>query len=178
MATETDAEIVVLGVVTGAHGIGGEIRVFPYNPDSEHFEPARSVQLRGPDGKIVEHQIVRCRRHKKYVLLKVEGIDNRSAAELARGLEVVLSREELLPPGEDEYYYHDLLGLDVQAEDGRSLGTIRDIFETAAHAVLVVGRGDGHRDRLIPCTEASVIQVALDEGRIVVSTEAAVLDGT
>jgi len=161
-----DPPLVALGVVAGAHGIAGEVRVTPFNPESENLARAKSVRLRDARGEVRVHRVVRSRRHKRYFLLKLEGIDDRDQADAARGLEVLLARDELEPLAEGEYYHQDLLGLSVELPDGTSLGVVAEIFETGASAVLVVRREEESRETLIPLSEDAVVAVEIAERRV------------
>jgi 16S rRNA processing protein RimM len=167
------SDLVVLGVVSGAHGIAGEVRVHPYNPESAHLASAPCLRLRDPEGRMRVHRVTRSRRHKQYFLLKLEGVDDRTAALAARGFEVLLPREELEATDEGEFYYHDLLGLDVVAEDGRRLGAVEEIFDAGASPVLVVRAP--RLERMIPFTQDSIAEVSLIERRIVVRPGAGVV---
>jgi 16S rRNA processing protein RimM len=164
-------------VVTGAHGIGGEIRVHPFNPESGNLERAGLLRLRDAEGTVRAHRVQRSRRHKGFFLLKLEGIADRNGAEAARGLEVVLPRAELESLDEGEFYYRDLIGMEVVAEDGSSLGGVAELFETGSNVVLVVRRPPSARERLIPFIEDAVIRVEMEQRRIVVRPEVGTTTG-
>jgi 16S rRNA processing protein RimM len=174
---EGSSDLVVLGVVTGAHGIGGEIRVRPFNPESNNLAHAHVLRLRDKAGLVRALRVHRSRHHKGLFLLKLEGITDRSSAEAARGQEVVLSRAELAALDEDEYYYLDLIGMEVVAQDGASLGDVTELFETGSNVVLVVRRPKSARERLIPFIEDAVIRVEKAERRIVVRPELGTIAG-
>jgi 16S rRNA processing protein RimM len=161
-------EWIVLGVVAGAHGIGGEVRVFPYNTSSDNLGRADSLRVALPGSAPRRLVVERSRRHKKFFLLKLDGIDDRSAAEAARGAEVGLLRSELVPLEAGEVYERDLVGLRVETDLGGSLGEVREVFDAGETSVLSVSREGSREEHLIACTEDSLVRIDLVEQRIVV----------
>lgn len=168
------SEYVVLGVVAGAHGIGGELRVHPHNPDSPTLARAGSVLVRDASGAVRRRAVQRSRRHKGAFLLKLEGVDDRDAADACRGREIVVERGALAETGADEFYYHDLIGSEAVLEGGGTLGVIEEIFDAGAHAVLVV-RGE-RRERLIPFTEDAIAAVSPGARTVTVRRQPGLLD--
>src|SRR5262245_46030203 len=126
-----DPGLIALGVVAGAHGVGGEIRVHPFNPESATLENARQIWLRDPRGGERALRVLGVRRHKGFFLMRLEGIADRDAAIGARGQEVLVPKAALAPLEEDEFYLHELVGMTVRLEDGRTLGVVSEVFETA-----------------------------------------------
>jgi len=119
--------LVPLGVVVGAHGVRGELRIKLHNPGSEVLDRRKSIVLR--DGAAAtEHRVTARRRHQDLVLLTIDGCDDRDAAIALRGREVCVPRDQLpqLAPG--EYYLLDLVGLRAQRPDGQSIGTVESVI--------------------------------------------------
>lgn len=96
---------------------------------------------------------------------KLQGVDDRNAAELMRGIDVALPRSDL-PEFDDAIYWVDLIGLEVVNLAGEKLGTLDSLLETGANDVLVVKTES--KELLIPYTERSVHDVDLKAKRIVV----------
>jgi tRNA (guanine37-N1)-methyltransferase len=162
---------VVLGRVVGAHGIRGEIRVQILGDGPENLMAISRVALgAGPDDAAAEIREVEAsgRGRPGEVRLRLRGIADRSAAESLRGRLVLADAAQLpkLPPG--EYYWYELIGCRVQDVGGHALGTIREIWETGAHDVLVVEGDDGAR-RLLPATHELFEEVDTAGRRVVVS---------
>jgi 16S rRNA processing protein RimM len=104
--------------------------------------------------------------HGRGYIGRFEGIEDRDAAAGLIGAEIAVPREQLPPAEAGEYYWVDLVGLEVVTSEGESLGHVDHLLETGAHDVLVVA---GERERLIPYTPGvHVLEVDLDGGRIVV----------
>lgn len=120
----------------------------------------------GPEDVAAVHEVVSVRGGGKYAILRLTGVDDRDAADAFRGQAVFVERA-VLPPLEDGLVYAaDLIGLEVFDTTGRSLGTLREVFDNGAHEVYVVAAGE--REVLLPVIEGVVIEVSVEAGRIVV----------
>ena len=111
--------------------------------------------------------------HSGAVVAKFEGIDDRSAAEALRGVRIFLSRSSFPAASMDEYYWVDLIGLNVVNRDGVALGCVRDLMATGPHSVLCVeySREDGTSitaERMIPFVSIYVDKVDIAGKRITV----------
>jgi 16S rRNA processing protein RimM len=102
------------------------------------------------------------------LLVRFAGIADREAAASLKGREIAIARKELPAPEQDEYYWADLVGLEVVNTAGASLGRVERLFESGAAPVLVVV---GETERLLPFVDAVVKQVDLDAGKILVDWE-------
>jgi len=100
------------------------------------------------------------------VLLGIEGVADRNAAEALVGARVLVRRAELPAPAADEFYYHDLVGCRVETTDGRALGAITATFSTGLNDVWVVR--DGAREHLIPVIADVVRAIDAPAGRVVI----------
>lgn len=108
------------------------------------------------------------------VIAGLAGISDRTAAEALKGLRLYVSRAELPPPDEDEFYHADLLGLAVEGANGEPVGTVRAIIPAGATEVLEIDRGPGEQTLLVPFTRAAVPEVNIAAGRIVIDPPAEV----
>jgi 16S rRNA processing protein RimM len=153
-------DMVVLGHISGIHGVRGEVKVFSGTRERASILGYPHWQLRGPDGwrtvRLVEGHV----QGSGVVVARLEGVDDRDQARALIGTEIAVRRDELPPAGPGTYYWADLEGLAVVNLDGVVLGTVSHLFETGANDVLVVV--DGGRERLIPYTRDAVRQVDLD----------------
>jgi 16S rRNA processing protein RimM len=156
-------QIVVLGQVTGAHGVNGWVRVH------SRTEPREAIFEYQPwllGENLEETRVRQGRRHGNRLVARLEGTDDREAAEALVNWQIAVYRDQLpeLPP--DRYYWTDLQGLRVRLENGRELGRIETLLATGANDVMVV-RGD--RERLIPFVPGRYVkQVDLKAGIVVV----------
>lgn len=105
--------------------------------------------------------------HQDMLLLKLEGVDTRDAAEALRGAFISVKVEDLPDLGDEGYYIHELLGLRVVGTDGLELGELAEVLTTGANDVYVVTGGG--REVLLPAIPSVILQVDLDAGVMTVS---------
>ena len=103
--------------------------------------------------------------HGDGIVVLLDEVPDRTAAEALKGTLVGAPRDMLPPPADDEFYWGDLLGLVVVNEADETLGTVAGLIETGANDVLRVVAGDG-TERLLPFVEAVVLAVEKEAGRI------------
>ncbi len=163
--------------VRRAHGIHGEVLVesLTDRPDTV-LAPGRSLRLdAAADEEPGNVLIDEARPHKGGLILRLRGVESRSAAERLAGRELLTRLEDLEPLAEGEVFYHDLIGLAVVlAGDGSTVGTVRRIFEARPADLLEVRMGD--RLVLVPFDRSIVRDVDLDGGRIVIDPPEGLLD--
>ncbi len=155
-------------MITGAHGVKGEIRVTPYGG----LEEARwgTVYVNGRPMKVK-----RSRANKGHLILEIEGLSDRDSAEGLAGTEVFVPREDLAPLSDDEFYYSELVGLDVVTDDGRALGLVEEIIPTGSNDVLQVAGPLG--EVLIPVIDGVVLSVDTEKNLITVHLLEGLLPG-
>lgn len=156
----------------GPHGIKGEVRVYPLTDFPERFLERDRLLASRPDGSCATwYSVEGARFHQDLVILKLGGIDERTAAQGLRGWLLCVAEDELPPLGEGQFYHHQLIGLVVQTTDGREIGVLEEIYSTGANDVFVVrapGEGDKRQEHLIPATKEVIRSVDLVAKRMVV----------
>jgi len=160
----------VLGRVTGAHGLAGEVRVRILGDGPENLSRAPELWLaETPDGASERGYRVESARAGRpgEARLRLSGIADRDEALALRGSWVLGDSAYLEELDSDEYYWHELIGCRVEASDGRPVGIIREIWETGAHDVLVVER-EGGEQVLLSTARELMPEVDLEAGRVVV----------
>lgn len=156
-------DLVVVGRVSGLHGVRGWVKVYSYTEPREGIASYRHWTL-AQRGEKHGFDVEDARRHGSRLIAKLEGIDDRDAAAALVGAEIAIDRAELPAPPAGEFYWADLIGLAVETEDGTPLGKVERLFETGANDVLVV---TGERERMIPWVYGDVVtDVDLDAERI------------
>lgn len=158
-----EEELVPIARITGAHGIKGEVRASPYGDLDEMGWGAVFIVGRGAEKPA---RVRRARRHKGVFILEIEGVADRNAAEALSGLEVAVRRSDLPGTSEDEYYYFELVGMDVYSEDSKLIGRVSDIMETGGNDVLVVTGPFG--EVLVPAIEQVIVRVDPEERKITI----------
>ncbi|MCD7708989.1 MAG: ribosome maturation factor RimM [Clostridiales bacterium] len=141
-------DLLQVGIITKAHGVRGEVRVYPTTDDPRRFLDLETVIVdNGKTQKTVE--ITSVKFVKNMVVLKLAGVENPDEAERLRQARLFVTREQAVPLGEDEYFIADLIDMSVVSDEGEELGTIADVLTTGANDVYVVKK-EGANDLLLP----------------------------
>ncbi len=151
-----------VGQIVGPHGIRGEVKVEVLTDFPERYQPGTKLYMgkSTDDAAAIPVQIAASRPHQDRVLVKLASVPDRNAAELLRGLYLLIPEREAMPLGEHENYMHDLIGLHVETEAGEALGELAEILVTPANDVYVVVGPQG--EVLIPALRDVVLSVDLD----------------
>jgi len=152
--------MIVLGRIAAPYGVNGWVKVHPFGDDPLAWCKMRQWWL-GADVGEPQWRLASlrgCRGHADGLVALLEGVDSRERAEALKGLLVAMPRAALPEPDEGEFYWGDLVGLEVSNEAGESLGRVASLISTGAHDVLVVRDEAGH-ERLLPFVEAVVRDV-------------------
>jgi 16S rRNA processing protein RimM len=169
----------VVGRVVKAHGIAGEVVVDVRTDDPfGRFAPGRSLRARARDKTERSYVVTSMREHGARLLVRLDGVDGRDAADALRGSLFIVDAAEL-PPIEDpdEFYDHQLEGLRVRTVAGGDVGTVAEVLHTAAGELLAVrpAEGDGP-EILVPFVAAMVTAVSLADGFIEIDPPDGLLD--
>lgn len=158
-----DDTLIPLGKISGVFGLQGWVKVYSDTDPREGIVRYRQWVLeQGADQKTL--RVEQGKRHGKGVIAKLDGIADRDAAESLVGSRIAVRRADLPQLADDEYYWSDLIGIQVETVAGVALGTVKSLFATGANDVIVV---DGDRERLIPWIQGQVIkQIDLDQRRM------------
>ncbi len=158
---------VLIGRIVGLYGVQGwlkieswaepRMRIFDYQPWLLGAAPGEETEISGVQG----------RAQGKGMVAQLPGVDDREQAAVLIGTDIYVTREQLHPPAQDEYYWVDLEGLEVVTTQEVPLGRVSHLFATGANDVVVVR--DNARERLIPFIQGSYVRsVDLSAGRMVV----------
>ncbi len=162
-------EFLYVGRVIGAHGIRGEVKIYPMTATPErYFDFTRVfVKFRSRGGEPLEYVIEQTRIHKNLILLKLSGCDDRTSAEGFKGAEIFIPRSERKELPEGDYYLEDLIGCTVQDGEGRRLGEVVDFLEYSGNGLLAILLDDGSRRLEVPFAEEYVHSIDLERRLIV-----------
>jgi len=160
--------MVVMGRVAGAFGVKGWVKVQTFTQSVDALTGFDTWWL-SQDGGWREQRVEESRVHGRAVVAKLSGIEDRDAAAQPRGCEVAVPRALLPENAAGEFYWMDLIGLEVRNLQGVPLGRVGELLETAAQPVLLV---EGERERLIPFIEPVVVSVDVAGGSLVVDWDA------
>src|SRR5271154_2998395 len=153
-----------MGAVAGAHGVRGEVRIKSFTADpvrigsygpleDESGQRSFKIKIRG--------------RVRGLVIARLDGVEDRNAAEALKGLRLYVSREKLPKPKRGEWYQADLIGLRVERADGTVLGVVKSVQNFGAGDMIEVQTKTGQTTYL-PFTKRAVPDVDVEGGRLVV----------
>ncbi|MCK5729040.1 MAG: ribosome maturation factor RimM [Methylococcales bacterium] len=142
-----------LGKISGVFGINGALKIFSFTQPSENILTYPTWILE-KDGKQTEVTLVRGRRQGKTLVAQLKNISDRNEALVLVGSEIQIHKTSLPTTEENEYYWHDLIGLKVETLEGNALGRVDSILETGANDVLII---KGDKEHLIPFLQPQVI---------------------
>ncbi len=154
-----------VGKIVNTHGVKGEIKIVPTTDDPKRFKKLKQIFVERKELK--NYNIESVRFHKDFVLMKLEGIDDMTAAELLKGSTLKIDRKDSLPLKKDEYYISDLYDLGVYTEeDNRYLGDIVDIIYTGSNDVYVVKNPETGKELLLPAIKQVIKVVDIESGKM------------
>ena len=160
--------MIVLGRIVAPFGVQGWLRIHAFGDDPEGWRRMPRLWLSADADAPLDnwkvHELKGLRQHGDGLVAKLAGIDDRNAAEELGSCFIGAPREDLPAPQQDEYYWADLVGLEVVNVQEQSLGRVESLIETGANQVLVVK--DGERERLLPFVAQVVKAVDLAGRRI------------
>ncbi|MFP8780583.1 ribosome maturation factor RimM [Hydrogenophaga sp. RWCD_12] len=182
VATSLPDDAVELGRIQEAWGIKGWVRIQPHSADTSALFESREWFLQPPEARFargfssfsgqVQVQIAEIKTHADGIVARLEGVDDRNGAEALKGVRISLPRSAFPAAADGEYYWVDLIGLEVVNREGVFLGVVRDLMPTGPTSVLVMEYNetvDGVEkaaERLVPFVGAYIDDVDLKARRI------------
>ena len=156
------ADFITLGVITGPQGLQGEVRIRPFTDDPKGMERYKTL-IAGNRTLTVS----KIRVQPNGVIARFKEVNDRTAAEGLRGVELSIPREALPPPEEDEFYQIDLIGLVAVTPDGTEIGEVISVPNYGSTDLLEIRTPEG-KTHLEPFIDDAVPDVLEDEGRVVI----------
>ena len=145
-------DAIELGRVLEAWGIKGWVRIQPHSADTEALFASSAWFLQPPEARFargfdafaggVRVTVAEIKPHRDGVVARFEGMDDRNLAEALKGVRIYLPRSAFPTTPEGEYYWVDLIGLEVVNREGERMGVVRDLMPTGPHSVLVLAYED------------------------------------
>jgi 16S rRNA processing protein RimM len=177
---ELPADAIEVGRIADAWGIKGWFKVLPHSADPQAlFSSTRWYLQPSEQGAktfsgTVLLRVRETKEHSDTVVARADGVEDRSGAEALKGARIFIPRSSFPTAQLDEYYWVDLLGLDVVNREGLHLGTVKELMSTGPHSVLVLEYEEGGKtlERMLPFVAAYVDGVDLPARRINVDWQA------
>ena len=162
---------VAVGRINATWGLRGHVKVTPLTSNPQRIQPGAVLLVRGEPREVLD-----VRYPKGFPCVVFAGYEDATAASALRGTLIEIDDADLPDLGQDEYYVHDLVGLEVVTTEGERLGRLAEVLRTGANDVYIVRR-KGERDLLLPAIGDVIGEVDLDGGRMVVQLLPGLLGG-
>lgn len=156
--------MVTVGTVAKPQGIKGEIKVNPLTDDNKRFFDLKRVVIGG-----AEYSVASARVTLAGVFIKLTGIDDRNAAELLRGREICVKREDAVPLPEDRYFIADIIGCRL-IRNGKPYGTVKDVLQYSSTDIYQAALDKGG-SVAFPALKEVIEKVDIEKGEIYVNAE-------
>jgi 16S rRNA processing protein RimM len=144
------SETLIVGKIGAPYGVKGWVKINSYTEESSGIFDYSPWFL----GANKEYQVEQWRTHSKSLVAKIVGIDDRDAAESIKNLDISIATDSLPELSDDEFYWRELMGMQVVTDKGYDLGKIKDIFATGANDVMLIKANTndafGQKERLLP----------------------------
>ena len=162
--------IIEVGQIKAVYGVKGWVKLFSFTRPIEQIFDYQSWRLKhGSNWIDVEVEQTK-QRSNSGLIAKIKGIDSREQAQTLTGKMIAVAESELKPLDEGEYYWSQLIGLQVVNTQDEILGEVTELLETGANDVLVVKNGDN--EQLIPYASSIVLNVDIETQQLTVDWEA------
>lgn len=175
-SAELPADAIEVGRIADAWGVKGWFKVLPYSASPEALFSSKRWFLQPAtqgaktfSGTLL-FKVVEAKDHSGSVVAHGQDVTDRNQAELLKGARIFVARSSFPTPDADEYYWVDLLGLDVVNREGEAMGQVRELLHTGPQTVLVLEfvEDDKTQERMIPFVSAYIDNVDLAGRRITV----------
>ena len=166
--------VLQVGVISSTHGVRGEVKVFPTTDDVGRFKKLKEVLLDTGKEQITL-QIENVKFFKQFAILKFKGYDSINDIEQYKGKSLFVTRKNAVKLKKDEYFIADLIGMQVENEDGSFTGILTGVIETGANDVYVIKTGE-EKEVLIPAIRDCILDVNINENKMKVHLLDGLLD--
>ncbi|MEJ6022457.1 ribosome maturation factor RimM [Ramlibacter sp. PS4R-6] len=172
-AAPLPADAIEVGRIADAWGVKGWFKVIPHSASPEALFSSRRWYLQTPSATVLL-RVKEAKEHSDVVVAWAHDVEGRDAAEALKGARVFVPRSSFPTAGEGEYYWVDLIGLDVANREGVALGKVKDLLATGPQTVLVLEYEEDGKpaERMIPFVAAYVDDVDLKARKITVDWQA------
>lgn len=157
-------DLFIFGEIVKTRGLHGCVKVLSFLQSQDILDGLDAVYLESKFGQKSRHEIKKIDSVGKFLFLELKGISDLDAAQALVGSKLLLPRDLLAVLPEDEYYWSDIVGLEVYTPEGRHLGRIESIFPTGSNDVYVCRGEDG--EFLIPAIADAIVRIDLAGRRI------------
>lgn len=169
-----DSSLVEIGKIVKAQGLDGKLKVKVYSGEPELLGSLKDIFL-GPIVAIQSFRLISSRSQGKFAIISLAEIVDRNSSESLVGQSVWALKVHLPPLSTDEFYWHEIVGLSVQTDQGQHLGRVTSLIATGAHDVMVV-TGCTDEEYLIPVIREIIISQDKEAGVLVIAPPSGLLE--
>ncbi len=162
-----EEKYISIGKITGVHGLRGNLKVYSWSGSLDVYEAGESILIRSAAGVEKSYTVSEAKPYKKGILLTLKEVAHIDAAEKLVGSEILVPKELLPELEDDEFYWFEIIGMQVFSEVGESLGTVKSIFPTGSNDVYVVKKKGV--EILIPALESVILSIDPDRNSMTVN---------
>jgi 16S rRNA processing protein RimM len=154
-----EKNLLPIGRVIKPHGVKGKMKVEYFGEDLHRFFFYRKIFIEDEKGRPESYEIVEANPHPPRLIVRLKGIEKIEDVMPLIGKNILVEKEVLPELEEGEYYWADLLGIEVETEEGKRIGSVKEVFSTGAHDIYVV---EGKRGEIfLPAIEEVVRSIDL-----------------
>ena len=159
-------EYLKIGQISNAHGVKGEVKVYPLTDNVKRFSKLKFVFLNEKDTyrKVTVESV---KYLKQFVVVKLNGIEDMNEALKYKNVYIYVDRENAVKLPKGSYFISDLIGLDVSSDEGNYLGKITDVFSTGSNDVYEV-KSELGKTILLPAIQEVIIEIDIDKKSMLV----------
>ncbi len=167
-------EWVCMAVIGAPKGVRGALKITCFSDEPDNVVAYGPLSV-GPGERTLTLRLLE-RLKNNQIVVAIEGVEDRDTAAALTGTRLYLRRTDLPEPDDDEFYFHDLIGLAVQHVDGHALGRVTAVHDHGAGAFLEVLPDGANNTVIIPFTREAVPQVDLEGGKLIADPPAGLMD--
>lgn len=167
-------KLILYGKILKKHGLKGEVKVLSFSSSFENFDSFDSLYLSFNNSEPKRFFVEYKRYHKNFALVKFEGINTPEDADTLHGAKVLIETKLLPETEEDEYYWFQLIGMDVVTPDQDIIGQVSNLLDNSSQPILVVKNNSN--EFLIPMVDKFVKKIDTEKSRIHIEPIEGLLD--
>lgn len=156
-----------VGIITTAHGVHGEVKIYPTTDDAKRFKKLKTVYIDNGKKKELKN-VTSVKFFKQFVIMKIEGIDTMDDALSYKNAKLLVERKDAVKCEKDEYFIADLIGILVYDDKGNKVGVLTEVYRTGANDVYEITTEE-EKTVLLPAIKDCILSVDLKEGKMTVN---------
>lgn len=166
--------MIAVGKISKSVGLRGEVRVTLLTDSPDRFRTLKVVWIGSEAATVTRYKIQSVKVSPAAVVLQVENVETRTAADALRGQFVFVAAKDEVKPKKGSYFIHEIVGMTVVDEAGETIGTVQEVMQMPAHDVWVVTSGE--KEFLIPAIKEVIRSVDVGRKTVVIRPMEGMLD--